>query len=88
MLRCGLGDYASAQEGGQSCLVLSKMQTQTANPHDFLNQIVSLTIMVPVPRYRLAAGGRSPKNLRTMTSYVRPPEAPIESKHKQDKGRF
>jgi hypothetical protein len=45
--------------------------------------------MVPVPRYRLAAGGRSPKNLRIMTSYVRPPEKPrIESKPKHEKGRF
>ena len=50
------GFQPSDQEDGQSLLVTGKMQTQTAISHDFLNQIVSLTIMVPVPRYRLAAG--------------------------------
>jgi hypothetical protein len=59
------------------------------NSHDFLNQIVSLTIRAAVPRYRLAAGGRSPKKLRIMISYGMPPEKPrIGSKHKHDKGRF
>ncbi len=70
-------------------MVPSKMQTQTANSHDFLNQIVSLTIMVTVLDTGWLLGGRSPKNLRIMTSYVRPPEKPRnESKPKQDKGRF
>ena len=52
---CQPGDFALDQEGGQSCLLLSRMQTQTANSYDLLNQIVSLTIMAPVPRYRLAS---------------------------------